>query len=72
VSRKRKKPAKLCYRCRKRPAVSVRKVRKHGYKRKFFTSKDHDLCIACWRDVANEHRAKGMKDEQSSQPQART
>ena len=69
--RKSKKPAKLCYRCRKRKAVSMRKVAKHGNKKKFFVSKDHDLCLACWRDVGNQHRARGMKDEPGSQPQAR-
>lgn len=66
MSRKRKKLARLCYRCRKRKAVSMRKVAKHGYKMKFFTSKDHDLCLACWRDVQNQGRAKVLEHEQVS------
>ncbi len=65
--RQAKKKAKLCYRCRRRKAVSMRKVAKHGYKMKFFTSKDHDLCLACWRDVGNQQRAKVLEDEQVSQ-----
>ena len=61
-----KKKPKLCYRCRKRKAVSMRKVGKNGNKMKFFVSKDHDLCLACWRDVGNQQRGKVLEHEQVS------
>ena len=66
MSKKRKNSGKLCSRCRKRKAVSMRKVAKHGNKMKFFVSKDHDLCLACWRDVGNQQRGKVLEHEQVS------